>query len=88
MKNIINIVWVVIILLYNWLFVINWIFGLFNFNFINIENVVFNNLENKVNIKYNVFIFLVLVEVNYFFIFIDIWDFKLFFFILIYIDIV
>lgn len=61
-KNIINIAWAVIILLYNWLFEINWTPGPLNSSLINTENAVPNSPENKANIKYNVPMSLAFVE--------------------------
>ena len=64
-KNIINIAWAVIILLYNWLSAIYWTPGPLNSNLINTEKAVPNNPENKANIKYNVPISLALVDKNH-----------------------
>lgn len=61
-KNIINIAWAVIILLYNWLLDINCTPGPLNSNLINTENAVPNSPENRANIKYNVPISLAFVE--------------------------
>ncbi len=53
-KNIINIAWAVMILLYSWLSAIYWTPGPLNSNLIKTEKAVPNNPENKANIKYNV----------------------------------
>jgi len=50
MKNIISIAWAVIILLYNWLFEINWTPGPLSSNLINTEKAVPNNPEKRANI--------------------------------------
>ena len=50
-KNIINIAWAVMILLYNWLSAIYWTPGPLNSNLIKTEKAVPNNPENNANIK-------------------------------------
>jgi hypothetical protein len=53
-KNIINIAWAVMILLYSWLSAIYWTPGPLNSNLIKTEKAVPNNPENKAKIRYNV----------------------------------
>ena len=53
-KNIINIAWAVMILLYSWLSAIYWTPGPLNSSLIKTEKAVPNNPENKANIRYNV----------------------------------
>jgi hypothetical protein len=65
MKNIINIAWAVIILLYSWLSAIYWTPGPLNSNLIKTEKAVPNNPENKANIKYSVPISLAFEDRNH-----------------------
>lgn len=55
-KNIINIAWAVMILLYSWLSPINWTPGPLNSSLIRTEKAVPNNPENKANVMYSVLI--------------------------------
>ena len=64
-KNIINIAWAVMILLYSWLSAIYWTPGPLNSNLIKTEKAVPNNPENKANIKYNVPISLAFEDKNH-----------------------
>ena len=64
-KNIINIAWAVIILLYNWLSAIYWTPGPDNSNLISTENAVPNKPENNANIKYKVPMSLALDDKNH-----------------------
>jgi hypothetical protein len=76
MKNIINIACAVIILLYNWLFEINWTPGPLSSNLIKTEKAVPNSPENNAKIKYKVPISLAFVEKNHLSNPIEICDFK------------
>ena len=64
-KNIINIAWAVIILLYSWLSAIYWTPGPLNSSLIKTENAVPNSPENKANIKYKVPISLAFEDQNH-----------------------
>jgi len=77
MKNIINIAWAVITLLYNWLLEIYCTPGPLSSSLIKTEKAVPNNPEKRANIKYNVPISFAFVELNHLSIPIDICDFKI-----------
>ena len=77
-KNIINIAWAVIILLYNWLSAIYWTPGPLNSNLIKTEKAVPNSPENNANIRYNVPISFALDDKNHLSVQSEILDFKLF----------
>jgi hypothetical protein len=63
-KNIINIAWAVIILLYNWLSAIYCTPGPESSNLISTEKAVPSNPENSANIKYNVPMSFALLDKN------------------------
>jgi hypothetical protein len=76
-KNIINIAWAVIILLYNWLSAMYWTPGPLNSNLIKTEKAVPNNPENIEKIKYSVPISLALEDNNHLSVQSEILDFNL-----------